>query len=169
MGNYTPNELIIMENYIPEEFKIGRYKKDDMSNGGGDIRITKIKNGFVWIDIKSYHGCSYSLYNVKVRRKIFRDKYGNEYIKPLYYVWNTIFKPSAQQLDSDSGFDILHIRMDDDGLEKIDDVSIEYDEEHYPIIESKITKEQEKGLELLDKAIKYTLKEFENLMKEESV
>jgi len=171
MGNYTPDELIILENHIPREFKIGRYKITDMSADGGVILITKIKNGFVWFDIKSYDGWSYSLYNVKVRRKIFRDKYGDEYIKPLHYVWNTIFTPSARQIDSESGFDRLDIRMGggkfEKKLQKIDDVSIDYDEKHYPINEDEITTEQEKGLELLDSAIKYTLQEFEKLMKEQ--
>jgi len=89
------------------KFVVGQYRITDDETRAEDIRIIKINQQFITFHIVEYHGWLYSLYDIKFRRKIHTDKYGNEYIKPIYYVWNTIFKPSAKQLDSDSGFDVF--------------------------------------------------------------
>jgi len=116
---------------IKSSFGVGRFKLDGESDTN-DIRITKINNGYISVDVKYYLGSwSRQLENVKFRRKIFLDDYGVEYIKPIYFSWNTILNLTAQEKDSDSGFDILNITSN--GLEKLEDVSIEYDEKHYPV------------------------------------
>ena len=95
------------------KFKIGRYRISDDEARIEEIRITKITPSFITFFIKEYHGVYYSLYDVEVKRKIRTNEYGNEYIPPLYYVWNTIFTPSATKLNSDFGFDVLHLEAED--------------------------------------------------------
>ena len=89
-------------------FKVGEYKlknKQDFSH----ICITKRTKNYIHLNIKIYHGYHYSIYDVNVRKKIFIDGNNNEYIKTIYYTWNTIFIPSKLVLDSESGFDILKL------------------------------------------------------------
>jgi hypothetical protein len=96
---------------MSKKFAIGCYSLEDDENNT-DIRITKITPTYVSLHIIQYNGTSYSLDNVKLRRKIYNDGY-TEYIKPIYYVWNTILNLTAKQKDSDCGFDVLHIHADD--------------------------------------------------------
>ena len=92
------------------KFKIGKFRFEDTDpDKAEEIHITKITPQYVFFHIVDYHGCNYSLDDVKFRRKIFTDEYGGQEIKRFYYVWNTIFTPTARQLDSDSGFDTLLI------------------------------------------------------------
>ena len=92
------------------KFKIGKFRFEDTDpDKAEEIHITKITPHFVFFHIVVYHGCYYSLDDVKFKRKIFTDEYGNQETKQFYYAWNTIFRPTARQLDSDSGFDNLSI------------------------------------------------------------
>ena len=93
------------------KFDIGRYCLCDEKNTD-EILITKITPTYITLHIKTHHGFLYSLDDVKLRRKIFTDEYGYEYIKPIYFVWNTIFTPTAQEKDSDSGFDVLYLQAE---------------------------------------------------------
>ena len=106
------------------KFKIGRYGIDIKQPTDthdiwitkitiDDIKITKTTPRYITLHIKTHHGLLYSLDDVKLRRKIYTDEYDNEYLKPIYFVWNTIINPTTKQIDSDSGFDILHLQADD--------------------------------------------------------
>tara|TARA_R110002012_G_scaffold313419_2_gene525008 strand:- start:122 stop:454 length:333 start_codon:yes stop_codon:yes gene_type:complete len=95
------------------KFAVGRYRLCESETRAEDIRIIKITPSFITFHIVEYHGYTYSLYDVIVRRKIHTDKYGNEYINVFYYRWNAIFKPTAQELDMDCKFDALSINADD--------------------------------------------------------
>lgn len=102
----------IYKEYV--KFAVGKYRITDNETRAEDIRIIKITPSRAIIHIVEYHGSNYSLYDTTISRKIFTNNTnGNEYINPIYYVWNTIFKPSSQQLDSDSGFDVLLLRADE--------------------------------------------------------
>lgn len=107
----------IIKEYSPSnvhsKFAVGRYRITDDEKRAEDIRIVKITPSFITFNIVEYHGWDYSLYDVKFNRKIHTNSRGVEYIKPIYYVWNTIFRPTAQELDSDSGFDVLFIEADE--------------------------------------------------------
>jgi len=95
------------------KFVVGRYRLTDDETRAEDIQIIKITPSFITFHIVEYHGYSYSLYDVKFKRKIHTDEFGNEYIKPIYYKWNTLFTPSSKELDSDCGFDDLQINADE--------------------------------------------------------
>ena len=58
------------------------------------IHIVKRTKFYITLHIELYHGYSYTLEDVYVRKKIFIDVNNDEYIKPIYYTWNTIFIPS---------------------------------------------------------------------------
>lgn len=113
-------------------FEIGRFKMS-CENDKNDIRITKINNGFVSVDVKFLYRWDRDLTNVKFTRKIFVNEDGDEYIKRLYFAGNGLLNLSPQEIDSDYGFDMFDIISS--GLEKLDNVSIEYDKEHYPFNE----------------------------------
>ena len=92
------------------KFKVGIYRfAETDTNRAEEIRVVKITPHYVYFHIVVYHGCSYSLYDVKFRRKIITNAWGGESVKQFYYAWNTIFTPTAQQLNCDSGFDTLVI------------------------------------------------------------
>tara|TARA_R110000796_G_scaffold38149_1_gene96218 strand:- start:267 stop:557 length:291 start_codon:yes stop_codon:yes gene_type:complete len=87
---------------VTKKFKVGGFDNNN-------IFITKIQNGYIWVYVKYFGSIKRELNDVKFRRKIFVDKNGVEYIKPIYHDWGQIFKPSARQIDSDDGFDMLEI------------------------------------------------------------
>lgn len=100
------------------KFEVGEYKLNHKSchHKRSNICITKRTPKYIHLHIKEYHGLWYSIYDGKVRKKIFIDDNNNEYIKDIYYRCWSIFTPSQRVLNMDYGFDCLQLNSID--LEK---------------------------------------------------
>ena len=91
-------------------FEVGEYKlKKKINQVDLHMCITKRTPKYIHLHIRIYHGLWYSLYDGKLRKKIFIDENNNEYINDIYYSCFSIFTPSKRVLDMDFGFDCLQL------------------------------------------------------------
>lgn len=95
------------EENIDTHFKVGNFEYDPNKKLGredfgnwrfGSFRIDVLKRTkqMLYLNIHYYNGHLFDLEDVKITRKIYKDD-NEEYIKTIYYTWNTPCNPSFEQ------------------------------------------------------------------------
>ena len=85
VGNfqYNPNKNRTLENY-------------SWTSGGYSIQVLKRTNKMLYLRIGYYNGFYYDLEDISLTRKIYKDDDGEEYLKTIWFNWNTPQKQSER-------------------------------------------------------------------------
>jgi hypothetical protein len=91
VGNfeYNPNKNLTLNEY-PMKHKSGGYR----------IQVLKRTNKMLYLHIGYYNGYLYDLEDVSITRKIYKDDNGEEYLKTIWFDWNTPHKNESERYDT---------------------------------------------------------------------
>jgi hypothetical protein len=101
---------IIRYNIINMDFKVGNFHYNPNKNnnllldythisGGYRIQVLKRTNKMLYLRICYYNGYLYDLEDVLLTRKIYKDDNGEEYLKTIWFDWNTPHKNESERYD----------------------------------------------------------------------
>ena len=102
---------IIRYNIINMDFKVGNFQYNPNKNltpticdyqhksGGYSIQVLKRTNKMLYLRIGYYNGYLYDLEDVLLTRKIYKDDNGEEYLKTIWFDWNTPHKNESERYD----------------------------------------------------------------------
>ena len=91
-------------------FKVGKFEYSPNKNknlldykhdsGGYSIQVLKRTNKMLYLRIGYYNGYLYDLEDVSITRKIYKDDNGEEYLKTIWFDWNTPQKNESERYDT---------------------------------------------------------------------
>ena len=91
------------------DFKVGNFHYTPNKNnnlldythisGGYRIQVLKRTNKMLYLRICYYNGFYYDLEDVLLTRKIYKDDDGEEYLKTIWFDWNTPHKNQSERCD----------------------------------------------------------------------